>query len=40
LIGNDGLRARGNADQAVREVKQATEKTVNKVKQVVKTLHD
>jgi uncharacterized protein YjbJ (UPF0337 family) len=40
LTGNDKLRAQGNADQAVGEVKQVADKAVNKVKQAVKKLRD
>ena len=40
LTGNDKLRAEGNADQAVGEVKQVADKAVNKVKQAVKKLRD
>ena len=40
LTGNDKLRAEGKTDQAVGEVKQVAEKTVDKVKQSVKKLRD
>ena len=40
LTGNDKLRAEGKTDQAVGEVKQVAEKTVDKVKQAVKKLRD
>jgi uncharacterized protein YjbJ (UPF0337 family) len=38
LTGNDKLRAKGKADQAVGEVKQVAEKSIEKIKQAVKTL--
>ncbi len=41
LTGNDKLRAKGKADQAVGEVKQVAEKVVDKVKKAVqKTVDD
>jgi uncharacterized protein YjbJ (UPF0337 family) len=40
LTGNDKLRAEGNADQTVGEVKQVADKAVEKVKQAVKKLRD
>lgn len=40
LIGNDKLRAEGQADQAAGEVKQVAEKAVEKVKQGVNKLRD
>ena len=40
LTGNDKLRAKGKADQAVGEVKQVAEKAVDKVKKAVKKLRD
>jgi uncharacterized protein YjbJ (UPF0337 family) len=40
LAGNDKLRAEGKADQAVGEVKQVAEKTIDKAKQAVKKLRD
>ena len=36
LTGNDKLRAKGNADQTLGEVKQVADKAVDKVKKVVK----
>jgi uncharacterized protein YjbJ (UPF0337 family) len=38
LTGNDKLRAEGKADQAVGEVKQVAEKSIDSVKKVVKKL--
>ena len=38
LTGNDKLRAEGKADQAVGEVEQVAEKTVDSVKEAVKKL--
>jgi uncharacterized protein YjbJ (UPF0337 family) len=40
LTGNDKLRAKGKAEQAVCEVKEVAKKAVNKVKQAVKNLRD
>jgi uncharacterized protein YjbJ (UPF0337 family) len=40
LTGNDKLRAKGKADQAVGEVKQVADKAVDKVKKAVKKLRD
>ena len=40
LTGDDKLRAKGNADQAVGEVKQVADKAVDKVKKAVKKLRD
>ena len=38
LTGNDKLRAKGKADQAVGEVKQLAEKAVEKVEKAVKKI--
>jgi uncharacterized protein YjbJ (UPF0337 family) len=38
LTGNDKLRAEGQADQAVGEVKQVAEKVIKKIDQTVKKL--
>ena len=40
LTGNDKLRARGKADQAVGKIKQVAGKAVDKVKQTVKKARD
>jgi uncharacterized protein YjbJ (UPF0337 family) len=40
LTGNDKLRAKGKADQAVGEVKQLADTAVDKVKKAVKKLRD
>ena len=40
LTGSDKLRAEGQADQAVGEVKQVADKTVDKVKQAVKKVRE
>jgi uncharacterized protein YjbJ (UPF0337 family) len=40
LTGNDKLRAEGQADQAVGEVKQVADKAVDTVQQAVKKLRD
>ena len=40
LTGDDKLRAKGKADQAVGEVKQVADKAVDKVKKAVKKLRD
>lgn len=40
LTGSDELRAEGQADQAVGEVKQVADKADDKVKQSVKKLRD
>jgi uncharacterized protein YjbJ (UPF0337 family) len=38
LTGDDKLRAKGQADQAVGEVKQVAEKSIDSVKETVKKL--
>ena len=40
LTGNEKLRAKGQADQAVGEVKQVAEKVVKKIDQSVKKLKE
>jgi len=40
LTGNDKLRAKGKAEQAVGEVKEVAKQAVDKVKQAVKNLRD
>jgi uncharacterized protein YjbJ (UPF0337 family) len=40
LTGNDQLRAEGKTDQVIGKVEQATEKAVDKVKQVVKKVSE
>jgi uncharacterized protein YjbJ (UPF0337 family) len=40
LTGDDKLRAKGKAEQAVGEVKEVAKQAVDKVKQAVKNLHD
>ena len=40
LTGNDKLRAEGQTDQAIGEVKQVAKKAVDKVKQAVKKVRE
>ena len=40
LTGSDKLRAEGQADQAVGAVKQVADKTVDKVKKIVKKVRE